>query len=157
MLKAYVALLIRDQQTELVASYVSQLPAEVATAQYATFLETVTQPELRPRCLQLAIDAGEAAGREGRERESSLKGGARGVNKSERSEGVNARFLFRSGCRRRHQAGGGDGEGARRERLHASQPDAGDRNHQGALKQRLPGTSEAVTFQNLIPPDCGYL
>lgn len=64
VLKAYVALLIRDQQTELVASYVSELPAEVATAQYATFLETVTQPELRPRCLQLAIDAGEAAGRE---------------------------------------------------------------------------------------------
>lgn len=65
VLKAYVSLLIRDQQTELVASYVSQLPAEVATAQYATFLETVTQPELRPRCLQLATDAGEAAGRGG--------------------------------------------------------------------------------------------
>lgn len=76
MLKAYVSLLIRDQQTELVASYVSQLPAEVATAQYATFLETVTQPELRPRCLELATDAGEAAG-EGRGRESGLKGGAR--------------------------------------------------------------------------------
>ncbi|XP_075900440.1 nuclear pore complex protein Nup107 [Nelusetta ayraudi] len=58
VLKAYVSLLIRDQQTELVASYVSQLPAEVATVQYATFLETVTQPELRPRCLQLATDAG---------------------------------------------------------------------------------------------------
>lgn len=58
MLKAYVSLLIRDQQTDLVASYVSQLPADVATAQYATFLETVTQLELRPRCLQLATDAG---------------------------------------------------------------------------------------------------
>lgn len=59
VLKAYVSLLIRDQQTDLVASYVSQLPAELATAQYATFLETVTQPEIRPRCLQLATDAGE--------------------------------------------------------------------------------------------------
>lgn len=59
VLKAYVSLLIRDQQADLVASYVSQLPAEVATAQYAAFLETVTQPELRPRCLQLATDAGE--------------------------------------------------------------------------------------------------
>ncbi|XP_054608406.1 nuclear pore complex protein Nup107 isoform X2 [Dunckerocampus dactyliophorus] len=58
VLKAYVALLIRDQQTELVASYVSQLPAELATAQYAAFLETVSQPELRPRCLQLATEAG---------------------------------------------------------------------------------------------------
>lgn len=60
VLKAYVSLLIRDQQTDLVASYVSQLPAEVAVSQYAAFLETVTQPELRPRCLQLATDAGEA-------------------------------------------------------------------------------------------------
>lgn len=59
VLKAYVSLLIRDQQTDLVASYVSQLPVEVATAQYAAFLETITQPEIRPRCLQLATDAGE--------------------------------------------------------------------------------------------------
>ncbi|XP_068162736.1 nuclear pore complex protein Nup107 isoform X2 [Antennarius striatus] len=58
VLKAYVSLLIRDQHTDLVASYVSQLPADVATTQYATFLETVTQPELRPHCLQLATDAG---------------------------------------------------------------------------------------------------
>ncbi|XP_061839572.1 nuclear pore complex protein Nup107 [Nerophis lumbriciformis] len=58
VLKAYIALLIRDQQTELVASYVSQLPVELATAQYAAFLETVTEPELRPRCLQLATEAG---------------------------------------------------------------------------------------------------
>uniref|UniRef100_A0A3Q0SKP4 Nuclear pore complex protein n=1 Tax=Amphilophus citrinellus TaxID=61819 RepID=A0A3Q0SKP4_AMPCI len=58
VLKAYVSLLIRDQQTDLVASYVGQLPAELATAQYAAFLETVTQPELHPRCLQLATDAG---------------------------------------------------------------------------------------------------
>ncbi|KAM9845562.1 nuclear pore complex protein Nup107 [Aulostomus maculatus] len=58
VLKAYIALLIRDHQTSLVASYVSQLPAELATAQYAAFLETVTQPEARPHCLQLATDAG---------------------------------------------------------------------------------------------------
>nr|XP_057934164.1 nuclear pore complex protein Nup107 isoform X2 [Doryrhamphus excisus] len=58
VLKAFIALLIRDQQTELVASYVSQLPADLATAQYAAFLETVSQSELRPRCLQLATEAG---------------------------------------------------------------------------------------------------
>lgn len=58
VLKAYVSLLIRDQQTDLVANYVSQLPSELATAQYAAFLETVTQPELRPHCLQLATEAG---------------------------------------------------------------------------------------------------
>lgn len=58
VLKAYISLLIRDQQTELVASYVGQLPAELATAQYAAFLETVSQVELRPRCLELATDAG---------------------------------------------------------------------------------------------------
>uniref|UniRef100_A0A8D0CUZ6 Nuclear pore complex protein n=1 Tax=Sander lucioperca TaxID=283035 RepID=A0A8D0CUZ6_SANLU len=58
VLKAYVSLLVRDQQTDLVARYVSQLPPEVATVEYAAFLETVNQPEIRPRCLQLATDAG---------------------------------------------------------------------------------------------------
>lgn len=58
VLKAYVSLLIGDQQTNLVASYVSQLPADVAVSQYAAFLETVTEAETRPRCLQLATDAG---------------------------------------------------------------------------------------------------
>ncbi|XP_034529082.1 nuclear pore complex protein Nup107 [Notolabrus celidotus] len=58
VLKAYVSLLIRDQHIDLVANYVSQLPSELATAQYAAFLETVNQPELRPRCLQLATNAG---------------------------------------------------------------------------------------------------
>uniref|UniRef100_A0AAX7U5U8 Nuclear pore complex protein n=1 Tax=Astatotilapia calliptera TaxID=8154 RepID=A0AAX7U5U8_ASTCA len=58
VVKAYVSLLIQDQQTDLVASYVGQLPADLAISQYAAFLETVTQPELRPRCLQLAIEAG---------------------------------------------------------------------------------------------------
>ncbi|XP_028255110.1 nuclear pore complex protein Nup107 [Parambassis ranga] len=58
VLKAYITLLIRDQQTNLIASYVGQLPVEVATTQYAAFLEIVTQPELRPHCLQLATDAG---------------------------------------------------------------------------------------------------
>lgn len=59
VLKAYVSLLIQDQQADLVASYVSQLPADIATTQYAAFLETVIQPELRPRSLQLATDAGD--------------------------------------------------------------------------------------------------
>uniref|UniRef100_A0A3Q2CI85 Nuclear pore complex protein n=1 Tax=Cyprinodon variegatus TaxID=28743 RepID=A0A3Q2CI85_CYPVA len=58
VLKAYISLLIRDQQTHLVASYVGQLPAELATTQYAAFLETVSQPELRPQCLHLATEAG---------------------------------------------------------------------------------------------------
>uniref|UniRef100_A0A669BCY7 Nuclear pore complex protein n=1 Tax=Oreochromis niloticus TaxID=8128 RepID=A0A669BCY7_ORENI len=58
VVKTYVSLLIQDQQTDLVASYVGQLPADLATSQYAAFLETVTQPELRPRCLQLATEAG---------------------------------------------------------------------------------------------------
>lgn len=58
VLKSYVSLLIRDQQTHLVASYVGQLPSTLATAQYAAFLESVTEPELRPLCLQLATDAG---------------------------------------------------------------------------------------------------
>ncbi|XP_069580097.1 nuclear pore complex protein Nup107 [Brachyistius frenatus] len=58
VLKSYVSLLIQHQQTDLVASYVGQLPAELATGHYAAFLETVTQPELRPQCLQLATDAG---------------------------------------------------------------------------------------------------
>ncbi|XP_063316813.1 nuclear pore complex protein Nup107 isoform X2 [Pelmatolapia mariae] len=58
VVKAYVSLLIQDQQTDLVASYVGQLPADLAISQYAAFLETVTQPELRPRCLQLATEAG---------------------------------------------------------------------------------------------------
>lgn len=58
VLKAYVSLLIQDQHPDLVASYVSQLPADIATTQYAAFLETVTQSDLRPRSLQLATDAG---------------------------------------------------------------------------------------------------
>uniref|UniRef100_A0A1A7XJ13 Nuclear pore complex protein n=3 Tax=Iconisemion striatum TaxID=60296 RepID=A0A1A7XJ13_9TELE len=58
VLKAYISLLIRDQQMDLVASYVGQLPVDLATVQYAAFLETVTQPELRPQCLQLATEAG---------------------------------------------------------------------------------------------------
>ncbi|XP_060926372.1 nuclear pore complex protein Nup107 [Limanda limanda] len=58
VLKAYVSLLIQDQQNDLVASYVGQLPAELGTVHYAAFLETVTQAELRPRCLELATEAG---------------------------------------------------------------------------------------------------
>ncbi|XP_077450671.1 nuclear pore complex protein Nup107 isoform X2 [Stigmatopora argus] len=58
VLKAYVSLLVRERRTELVARYVSQLPADLATAHYAAFLETLEQPELRPRCLHLATEAG---------------------------------------------------------------------------------------------------
>ncbi|XP_037099637.1 nuclear pore complex protein Nup107 [Syngnathus acus] len=58
VLRAYVNLLVADRQTNLVASYVSQLPADLATAHYAAFLETISQPEVRPRCLQLAAEAG---------------------------------------------------------------------------------------------------
>ncbi|KAJ0057025.1 hypothetical protein NL108_000853, partial [Boleophthalmus pectinirostris] len=58
VLTSYVSLLIHDQQIELVANYVGQLPSDLATVQYASFLETITQPELRPRCLELGTDAG---------------------------------------------------------------------------------------------------
>ncbi|XP_056132105.1 nuclear pore complex protein Nup107 [Lampris incognitus] len=58
VLKAYISLLIAEGQTELIASYVGQLPMELATAQYAAYLEGVGQPGLRPRCLQLAAEAG---------------------------------------------------------------------------------------------------
>ncbi|KAK7896800.1 hypothetical protein WMY93_022125 [Mugilogobius chulae] len=58
VLTSYVSLLIRDKQIDLVASYISQLPSDMATVQYASFLETITQPELRPRCLELGTDAG---------------------------------------------------------------------------------------------------
>ncbi|XP_057710621.1 nuclear pore complex protein Nup107 isoform X2 [Corythoichthys intestinalis] len=58
VLKAYVSLLVRDRHTDLVANYVSQLPTYLATARYAAFLETLDQPELRPRCLRLATEAG---------------------------------------------------------------------------------------------------
>ncbi|XP_072309968.1 nuclear pore complex protein Nup107 isoform X1 [Eucyclogobius newberryi] len=58
VLTSYVTLLIRDQQIDLVASYVSQLPSDLATMQYSSFLETITQPELRPRCLELGTEAG---------------------------------------------------------------------------------------------------
>lgn len=58
VLTAYVDLLIRDQQIDLVASYVSQLPSDLATVQYASFLESITQPELRPHCLELGTEAG---------------------------------------------------------------------------------------------------
>lgn len=102
VLKAYVSLLIRDQQTDLVASYVSQLPAELATVQYAAFLETVNQPELRPRCLQLATDAGETENTE--------------THNSNTTNIIIERILNvcfclrRSGCCCDNQAGGGDCE-----------------------------------------------
>ncbi|XP_071392851.1 LOW QUALITY PROTEIN: nuclear pore complex protein Nup107, partial [Centroberyx affinis] len=58
VLKAYLALLVVAQQSDLVASFSSQLPAELATAQFAEYLQTVSQSEERRRCLQLAAEAG---------------------------------------------------------------------------------------------------
>ncbi|KAM4615405.1 nuclear pore complex protein Nup107 [Polymixia lowei] len=58
VLKSYISLLIREQQSELIASYVSQLPAQLASTQYASYLEGISQPQLRHRCLQLATEAG---------------------------------------------------------------------------------------------------
>lgn len=108
VLKAYISLLIRDQQTELVASYVGQLPAELATTQYAAFLETVNQPELRPRCLELATEAGETGSVEA----NTL----RTVTTHISNQGIlNVFFcLCRSGCRCSLQAGGGDRKRERR-------------------------------------------
>ncbi|KAJ8373496.1 hypothetical protein SKAU_G00040760 [Synaphobranchus kaupii] len=58
VLKAYIQLLISKGQTDLVAFYVSHLPQEMAVAQYAHFLESVTETEQRKRCLELAKEAG---------------------------------------------------------------------------------------------------
>lgn len=126
VLKAYVSLLIRDQQTELVASYVSQLPADLATVQYAAFLETVSQPELRPRCLQLATDAGET------QKPQKLNTNHVGLI----VDRLLTRRLCRSGCCRGNQAGGGERAGERRHRVHAPQPDAGDWDHEGTESKK---------------------
>lgn len=59
VLKAYIALLVKEKQVELIAFYVSHLPADMAVTQYAQFLEEVTETEQRKRCLELASQAGE--------------------------------------------------------------------------------------------------
>ncbi|XP_029902109.1 nuclear pore complex protein Nup107 isoform X2 [Myripristis murdjan] len=58
VVKAYISLLVQDQRCDLVACYVSQLPAALATEQYAHFLQGVAAPPLQRRCLQLAATAG---------------------------------------------------------------------------------------------------
>ncbi|XP_041935960.1 nuclear pore complex protein Nup107 isoform X2 [Alosa sapidissima] len=57
VLKAYIALLVKEKQIELIAFYVSHLPPDVAVGQYAHFLESVTEMEQRKRCLELAREA----------------------------------------------------------------------------------------------------
>ncbi|XP_052370418.1 nuclear pore complex protein Nup107-like [Oncorhynchus keta] len=58
VLKAYISLLMREKHVDLIAFYVSHLPSDLATAQYALFLEEVTEAEQRQRCLELAREAG---------------------------------------------------------------------------------------------------
>ncbi|KAK3545071.1 hypothetical protein QTP86_033480 [Hemibagrus guttatus] len=58
VLKAYISLLVKEKQVELIAFYVSHLPADVGVSQYARFLEEVTETEQRRRCLELARQAG---------------------------------------------------------------------------------------------------
>ncbi|KAK6291196.1 hypothetical protein J4Q44_G00384070 [Coregonus suidteri] len=58
VLKAYVSLLMREKQVDLIAFYVSHLPSDIGTAQYAHFLEQVTEADQRQRCLELAREAG---------------------------------------------------------------------------------------------------
>lgn len=58
VLKAYISLLVKEKQVELIAFYVSHLPADMGVTQYAQFLEEVTENEQRRRCLELAEQAG---------------------------------------------------------------------------------------------------
>ncbi|XP_056604579.1 nuclear pore complex protein Nup107 [Triplophysa dalaica] len=58
VLKAYISLLVKEKQVDLIAFYVSQLPADLAVLQYAQFLEEVTETEQRKHCLDLATQAG---------------------------------------------------------------------------------------------------
>lgn len=50
--------LICEKHTDLIAFYVSHLPQDVGIAQYAVFLEDVTETEQRHHCLELAKEAG---------------------------------------------------------------------------------------------------
>ncbi|XP_077325299.1 nuclear pore complex protein Nup107 [Lithobates pipiens] len=58
VLKTYIQRLINDRHIKLIAFYVSHLPQELAIAQYAAFLENVTEQEQRHQCLELAKEAG---------------------------------------------------------------------------------------------------
>ncbi|KAG7454659.1 hypothetical protein MATL_G00262070 [Megalops atlanticus] len=58
ILKTYIQLLVSRRQIDLIAFYVSHLPPDMAVAQYAQFLESVTETEQRKHCLELAREAG---------------------------------------------------------------------------------------------------
>ncbi|CAL8386610.1 unnamed protein product [Boreogadus saida] len=58
VLQSYITLLIEEQQSELIASYTSQLPTALAVQRYASYLEGVSQTEQQRRALHLAADAG---------------------------------------------------------------------------------------------------
>ncbi|XP_023617433.1 nuclear pore complex protein Nup107 isoform X4 [Myotis lucifugus] len=57
VLKTYIQLLINEKHTNLVAFYTCHLPQDLAVAQYALFLEGVTEFEQRHHCLELAKEA----------------------------------------------------------------------------------------------------
>uniref|UniRef100_A0A452RWZ9 Nuclear pore complex protein n=1 Tax=Ursus americanus TaxID=9643 RepID=A0A452RWZ9_URSAM len=57
VLKTYIQLLINEKHTNLIAFYTCHLPQDLAVAQYALFLEGVTEFEQRHRCLELAKEA----------------------------------------------------------------------------------------------------
>lgn len=58
VLKTYIQLLINEKHTNLIAFYTCHLPQDLAVAQYASFLEGVTEFEERHHCLELAKEAG---------------------------------------------------------------------------------------------------
>ncbi|XP_068937158.1 nuclear pore complex protein Nup107 isoform X1 [Petaurus breviceps papuanus] len=58
VLKAYIQLLTCEKHISLIAFYTCHLPQDLAVAQYAAFLEGVTEFEQRHRCLELAKEAG---------------------------------------------------------------------------------------------------
>ncbi|XP_036312529.1 nuclear pore complex protein Nup107 isoform X3 [Pipistrellus kuhlii] len=57
VLKTYIQLLINEKHTNLVAFYTCHLPQDLAVAQYALFLEGVTEFDQRHHCLELAKEA----------------------------------------------------------------------------------------------------
>uniref|UniRef100_A0AAY4EL48 Nuclear pore complex protein n=1 Tax=Denticeps clupeoides TaxID=299321 RepID=A0AAY4EL48_9TELE len=57
-LKAYIGLLVKEKQTDLIAFYDSHLPPDIAVSQYAQYLETVMEAEQRKNCLKRAHEAG---------------------------------------------------------------------------------------------------
>ncbi|XP_045144834.1 nuclear pore complex protein Nup107 [Echinops telfairi] len=57
VLKTYIQLLINEKHTSLIAFYACHLPQDLAVAQYALFLEGVTELQERHHCLELAKEA----------------------------------------------------------------------------------------------------